>query len=153
MLPEMIGIGGVIGWAMTATAVTAVFVVKENGGKFSQKLSDQAIFVAIIGICYSLAHGLVGAILGGIIGILTSVMFDGGSSLAATVLSGAIIGSYFGPIFVAGMLLRYYAAAEPKMLAENEPVASSPEFDPNLRGESGLHREASRAKSWRIAEI
>lgn len=152
----MIGIG-VIGWGIVAAAVIAVFVVKENGGRFSQKLSDQAIFAAVIGVFYSLAHGLVGAILGGVIGIIAGVFVIGGDGLAANVLFGAVSGSYFGPIFVAGMLLRYYAAVEPvsaaRALAENEPAQSSQEADNNFQGGSEFQPEASRAKSWRMAEI
>jgi hypothetical protein len=144
---------GVIGWGIVATVVIAVFVVTENGGRFGKKLSGQAKFAAVIGAFYSLAHGLVGATCGAIVGVMVSVMVVERDALTANALAGAIIGSYFGPIFVAGMLLRYYAATEPKILAENEPAPSSQEFDPNLRGESGLHREASRSKSWRIAEV
>ncbi|GAB4410662.1 MAG: hypothetical protein Fur0044_04450 [Anaerolineae bacterium] len=152
----MIGIG-VIGWGIVATAVIVAFVAKENGGRFGKTLSDQAIFAAVIGAFYSLAHGLVGATWGAIVGVMVGMIVAGGDDLTMITLSGAIIGSYFGPIFVAFMLLRYYTAVEPASvtdaLVESEPAQSSQILDYHFQGEVRLQPEASRAKSWRIAEI
>ncbi len=103
MVMVFIGVGC---WLVSAVAVVVVTTLRANGRPLSFKLSDSAIFTAIIAGFYSPVYGLAGAMYGAGVGAISGFMAGGAANIRSDVAYGAIIGGSLGPLFIAYVLAR-----------------------------------------------